>query len=163
VSDETYGPTITPGALALRIAQDHVGVKETPPGSNRGPKVDDYLRSAGLDPEGGSYPWCAAFVTFIVREVEKRLGKLQFAGSASVASLLKRNRSLEIHAPCEGCVFIHLRDDGKGHCGFVTRVNGDWSMATIEGNTDSSGSRTGGQVMHQHRASGYATTFLRVG
>jgi len=163
VSDETYGPTITPGALALRIAQDEVGVKEDPPGSNRGPRVDEYLRATGLDPARSSYPWCAAFVTWVCLEVERRLGALAFRGSASVATLLERNPELALPAPEPGCVFIHLRDDGKGHTGFVTRVNDDWSLATLEGNTDASGSRTGGQVMHQHRAAGYATAFLRVG
>lgn len=53
---------------SLILAMTQVGVMEDPPGSNRGPKVDEYLRSVGLDPEDGSYPWCAAFVYWVFQE-----------------------------------------------------------------------------------------------
>ena len=47
---------------ALVIASSQIGVKEQPLGSNRGPQVDQYLESVGLNPEEGSFPWCAAFL-----------------------------------------------------------------------------------------------------
>ena len=34
---------------------------EVPPGSNRGPKVDIYVSTTGLDP-AGQFAWCACFV-----------------------------------------------------------------------------------------------------
>ena len=37
----------------LSVALSQVGVMEDPPGSNRGPQVDEYLKSAGLDPSAG--------------------------------------------------------------------------------------------------------------
>ncbi|HET8922563.1 MAG TPA: peptidoglycan-binding domain-containing protein [Candidatus Acidoferrum sp.] len=49
---------------ALVKADLEVGVREQPLGSNRGPRVDQYLRSVGLDPTQGSFAWCAAFVYF---------------------------------------------------------------------------------------------------
>ena len=49
-------------AAALDAARGEIGVREVPPGSNRGPKVDVYLRAVGLDPAAGCYAWCAAFV-----------------------------------------------------------------------------------------------------
>ena len=58
----------------LRIASGEVGVREDPPGSNRGPKVDEYLKSVKLKPAGGSYAWCAAFVYWCFREAAKSLG-----------------------------------------------------------------------------------------
>lgn len=157
------GPTITPGQLALRIALDENGVAEDPPGSNRGPRVDRYLVAAGLDPERDSYPWCAAFVTWVMLEVALRLGPMQFRGSASVEKLHLLNPELQLPPgadPWPGDVFLHFSPHGN-HCGFVTRLNHDGSIATFEGNTDRAGSRTGGQVMHQNRPPGYATAFLR--
>src|SRR5262245_32730441 len=41
--------------VAGREEQQHV--REVPLGSNRGPRVDQYLRAAGIDPTTGSYPW----------------------------------------------------------------------------------------------------------
>lgn len=159
------GPSITPGELVLRIALDENGVREDPPGSNRGQRVDQYLRAVGLDPEGGSYPWCAAFVSWCMLEVALRLGPGHFRGSASVEGLHIHNPELQV--PVDGTVwpgdiFLHFGEGGHGnHCGFVTRANPDGSLATLEGNTDRAGSRTGGQVMHQHRPPGYASVFLR--
>ena len=62
----------SPDEMALpysnQLAQ-HVNVKEVPPGSNRSPEIDRYLKtSAGLDNEaqykrkGRGYAWCMAFV-----------------------------------------------------------------------------------------------------
>ena len=46
-------------AEAVKIARSQIGVIEEPPGSNRGPKVDEYLNCAGCPP--GNF-WCAGFV-----------------------------------------------------------------------------------------------------
>ena len=47
---------------------------EQPPGSNRGPKVDQYLTAVGLNPAGGSFAWCAAFVYWCFRKASEELG-----------------------------------------------------------------------------------------
>lgn len=58
----------------LGIAAAEVGVMEVPPGSNRGPRVDEYLESVGLDPSDDSYPWCAAFVYWSFQKAAAQLG-----------------------------------------------------------------------------------------
>lgn len=58
----------------LGIAAAEVGVMEVPPGSNRGPRVDEYLESVGLDPSEDSYPWCAAFVYWSFQKAAAQLG-----------------------------------------------------------------------------------------
>ena len=58
----------------LAIAGGEVGVMEQPPGSNRGPQVDQYLTSVGLNPAGGSFAWCAAFVYWCFRKASADLG-----------------------------------------------------------------------------------------
>lgn len=155
---------MTLGELALNIALGENGQREDPPKSNRGPRVDVYLYSVGLDPAQDSYPWCAAFVSWAIREAMLKLGgPYRWRGSASVANLLKKNRDLAAIIPQPGDVFIHLGDDNHNHTGFVTAVGADGALATFEGNTDRAGSRTGGQVMHQHRPAHYADAFLRPG
>ena len=59
MSLETTGQTTPLAAAALRYAQSQVGQREQPKGSNRGPMVDKYLASVGLQP---GYAWCQAFV-----------------------------------------------------------------------------------------------------
>jgi hypothetical protein len=55
-----------PGVRSRVMAKVHsqLGVHEWPSGSNRGPVVK-YLNATGL---GGGYPWCAAFVTWILKQ-----------------------------------------------------------------------------------------------
>jgi hypothetical protein len=150
------------GDLALAIALGENGERENPPGSNRGARVDVYLRSVGLDPARGRYPWCAAFVCWAIREAMLRAGgPHRWRGSASVSTLLARNRALVAVLPAQGDVFIHLGEHGN-HCGFVTGTRAG-SVTTLEGNTDIYGSRTGGQVMQKFRPPGYTAAFLRPG
>lgn len=153
---------MTLGEAALRIALAENGVEEEPPGSNRGPRVDVYLRAAGLDPTRGRYPWCSAFVTWALREAMLSMGgPYRWRGSASCSLLLARNRALVQVLPAPGDVFIHLGPKGN-HCGFVTGTRAG-SVTTLEGNTDIHGSRTGGRVMHKFRPPGYVAAFLRPG
>jgi hypothetical protein len=44
---------------ALAFAATHVGVKERPPGSNSGPKIDAWIRATGYTTP---VPWCGCFV-----------------------------------------------------------------------------------------------------
>jgi hypothetical protein len=155
---------VTLGELALNIALGENGVCEKPPGSNRGLRVDVYLRSVNLDPEKESYPWCAAFASWAVREAMLRAGgPFRWRGAGRVIDLLEHNRALAVVMPQTGDVFIHLNEDGHGHCGFVTGVSPLGGILTLEGNTDRAGSRTGGQVMHQNRPPEYVHSFLRPG
>ena len=59
---------------AIDFAITQIGVMEKPMGSNRGPEVDDYLRTAGLNPVGESFPWCVAFTHFCYKKAAENLG-----------------------------------------------------------------------------------------
>src|ERR1035437_5939071 len=52
---------------AMVIALHEIGVCEDPPGSNKGPRVNEYLHSVGLGP---GYSWCAGFVYWVFRSEE---------------------------------------------------------------------------------------------
>lgn len=161
-----YRDAVSLGELALRIAEGEVGVQEDEGRPNRGDRVDMYLRAAGLDPDAGSYPWCAAFVTWAVREAMLKLGgPYRWRGSPLVANLLKRNRFAAVVLPRPGDVFIHLGDDGEhgNHTGFVTGVLEGGALTTLEGNGNRAGSHNGGEVLHQNRPAHYADAFLRPG
>lgn len=159
-----YGPETTPGQIAVSYALMEVGVKEDPPGSNRGPRVDVYIRAAGLDPDEGSYPWCACFVTWAVREAHLRANLMRFRGAARVVDMVQLNSGLWIPEPVDACVFCHVNDNDTGHAGFVLqscKAHPDCFL-TVEGNTDAAGGRTGGQVMQHHRPRSYFTKLIEV-
>jgi hypothetical protein len=52
-----------------RIAKNEIGVEEID-GTNCGPRVNEYKGATNLDPKQ-SWPWCAAFVCWVVREAMK--------------------------------------------------------------------------------------------
>lgn len=144
-------------AAVLQVAGGEAdkAVREQPPDSNRGPEVEAYLRRAGVSP---GLAWCCAFVYWCFDEA---------AQSANHANPMVRtagcldhwNRA--VHAGARriaakaatgdpgllrpGMVFIMDFGGGRGHTGFVERVDGG-HLATIEGNTDASLTREGGGV-----------------
>lgn len=149
-------------AKVLEIAESQLGVKEHPPGSNRGPEVDRYLNAVGLDAVRQSYPWCAAFVSYCIKQADVDLPQpKKFRGSARCLRLVELNQDLQLERPEPGCIFIHLKPDTNGHTGFVTAVTED-GIETIEGNSDAAGSRTGGQVVRQKRPFDYVECYLRI-
>jgi hypothetical protein len=139
----------------LQRAASQVGLKEDPPGSNRGPEVDLYLRAVGLAPERGSYPWCAAFVYYCFDWAAADLKRANPAvKTASVLAHWERARKQGI--PCiataqaaenpalvrPGAVFVLATGRGQGHMGFVEAIEGA-RLVTIEGNSNRGGSREG--------------------
>lgn len=136
------------------LMRSQLGVKEDPPGSNR------VLYSAWY---GVAAPWCQMFQNW----AHVRLGMIPPGYDASVAPKGSaytptcadwfRRRGRWSTTPHVGdLVYFDFPGDGVGrisHVGWVEAV-GASSITTIEGNTDSSGSRTGGQVMRKIRSAG---------
>lgn len=85
-----------------------------------------------------------------------------FRGSASCHRLVELNPDLALAEPEPGCIFVHLNPDNTGHTGFIVEVHPDGMLATIEGNSDAHGSRTGGSVVEGLRAPGYAAHYLEI-
>lgn len=157
-----YGPRVTPGELALSVLQAEGDVREdTPEGRER---IGVYLRCCKLDPAKRLYPWCAACVTWAIREAGLRLSMLKFRGSSSVSTMLARNAKLVIPVSeaRTGDVLIRIGRSGN-HCGlFVKRATVKPGILSHEGNTDKKGSRTGGRLMAKRRAESYWTHAIRV-
>jgi len=140
---------------ALQSATSQIGVMEQPPGSNRGPQVDMYLRSVGIDPADGSYAWCAAFVYWCFRDAAQALsvpnpairsaGVLDCWNRAGAAGVHRISSAEANNTPAlvkPGMVFVMSMGSGNGHTGFVEEVDGV-VLTTIEGNTNQGGSREG--------------------
>lgn len=152
-------PTAAPasGLLAgvLGFAAGEIGTLEQPIGSNRGPRVDLYLRNVGLDPADGSFPWCAAFVYFCFTNVAKTMsipnpviktaGVLDHwnkAGQQGIPRISTDDASSNPSLITPGMIFIITTGNGNGHTGLVEAVDGV-QLTTIEGNTNTTGSREG--------------------
>lgn len=125
---------------------DHVRVNEEPKGSNRGYWVEAFLEACGL---GGGNPWCAAFVTFVL----KTCGIMpDVDGPAAVrnwAAWAEKNGKLTT-APKRGDLFFTLNANGTGHIGFVIEAK-NGQIRTIEGNTNDEGDREGFEVCRRQR------------
>ena len=145
----------TLAAAALRVALSQVGVQEEPRGSNAGPKVTMYLRSVGIGP---GYAWCMAFVYWCVQQaceeqgIEKvpllRTGGVlwQWGNTPAPRRLVSRSKAVK-----PGDIFIMDYGKGRGHTGFVVKVEGS-IIHTVEGNTNNDGSREGYAVCEHQRS-----------
>jgi len=135
--------TSLPGKVLL-IASDEGGGMEAPPGSNRGPKVNQYLAAVDLNAERGNFPWCAAFVYWCFREAAKALGTsnpaIKTAGALDIWNLagpgrFRRVTSVEASANSNlvkpGMVFVLGTSGGHGHTGVVESLAGV-VLTTIE-------------------------------
>lgn len=148
-----------PSAI-VSIASAEVGVCEHPPGSNCGPRVNEYKATTWLDPQA-AWPWCAAFICWVVRQA--------LADTATP-------QTLAFHRPCTAGAhdFIHWSraQDGStltkmdpaddiqpgdivvfrfSHIGIAVASPVGNTVETVEGNTDGEGSREGGAVLHKRR------------
>jgi hypothetical protein len=147
----------SPGLLSQTLIQagHEVGVMEDPLGSNRGPRVDEYLRSVGLDPTQGSFSWCAAFVYFcfgqassslsLINPVVRTAGVLDHWNKAGIRGIHRLSTDECQNQPSlvlPGMIFIIITGGGHGHTGLVEAVQGV-TLTTIEGNTNAGGSREG--------------------
>ena len=144
-------------AAAVQIAEQQLAmhVHEVPDGCNRGPQVDQYLLSVGIDAaaEGGPggcanadlRPWCAAFVSWVmqkagvapVTEANVNEGK----GSAAAIDFWKFGRDKNIikpptYAPNPGDLvlfWVSASGDSAQHIGLVVGRDNS-TITTIEGN-----------------------------
>lgn len=147
---------------AIAAASGEVGVRET--GQNRGARVEEYLRAAGLPP---GEPWCAAFVWWCIAKASAKV-KLACAFPKTgycpaIAKWAERNGRLHSE-PKRGDVFlVRGKKDGVVrffHTGFVAEVV-PGGFETIEGNTGPSGTREGIGVFRRRRGKSSSYAFVR--
>jgi hypothetical protein len=147
---------------AVDVALSQKGVREE--GENAGRKVEEFLRSVGL---GAGFPWCAAFVYWCTQKAADELKVknpfIRTAGCAVIASWAREHDLLE-EMPQAGDVFLRWSTVAgvfrASHTGFVTKVSGA-QFDTIEGNTNTGGSREGIGVFARKRTNDNRYRFVR--
>lgn len=138
-------------AQIIAEARRYVGIKETT--RNDGPEIREWLRRARVTKPAA---WCAAFASCMVDDACKATGVANRLGVTAGARRLIR-KAKEIGAwsvdPVTGGVFGIGHPNGLGHVGIVVEI-GPTSLVTIEGNTNSEGSREGDCVRIRTRRLG---------
>lgn len=144
----------------IKIASAEVGTEEVN-GSNCGPRVNEYKAATDLPPTK-SWPWCAAFVCFCVREALKLTGVVEtksFKRPKTAGAWDFENWS-QAQDGTTSTKKPHRNDIAAGdivifkfsHIGIaISAPDKNGNVATIEGNTDGQGSREGGAVLKKSR------------
>ena len=141
----------------VRVARGELGVRES--GRNSGERVRAYQSTTWLEP--GSWPWCAAFVCWVVRVAALR-HPLPFPlpdtpRAVELATKWAKGRTSLVKNPSlvvPGDIVVFRFDSGH-HCGIVSVGSGESGMfKCVEGNTDGSGGRDGDGVYERTRKLG---------
>jgi hypothetical protein len=154
------GPTSTLRQRALEAAISQLGVKESPPDSNR-VKFTDWYGMVG--------PWCAMFVTWCYETQGDSPAFVRGQRYAYVPYLLDDARNLryglKTSEPIPGDCVLYNWDGGESdHVGIFEQWVGGHTFTAIEGNTSTSNDSNGGEVMRRQRdVNGQGTVFVRVG
>ena len=142
----------------IRQAGDQLGVTEAT-GHNDGVAVESYLKSVGL---GKGYAWCMAFVYWCAKQAAKKLGLINpLKSTGGVLDEWQSGRGTHVTQPEQGCIFIMHHPTGY-HTGIVTGVLPNGVLHTIEGNTNSNGSREGTSVLRKTRNVSDMIGFIRL-
>ena len=150
----------------VALAQPEIGVEEID-GTNCGVRVDSYKSATNLPPHE-SWPWCAAFVCWLVREAIRTDGPYTFARPTTAGAWDFENWSKQQDDSTHT-----LRNPGNdikagdivifkfSHIGLCIRGAEAGRIRTIEGNTDAAGSREGGGVFEKSRSLDSIKTRIR--
>lgn len=137
-------------AQVAEVYTAQIGVRELT-GRNDGVMVEQYLTSAGF---GKGYAWCAAFVTWTfdqagIPAIHSAWSPSWFPPSKTIFTKGKQNKLEPDRADVFGVYYPTLKR--IGHVGFIDKwPDGDYAI-TVEGNTNSGGSREGDGVYRKRR------------
>ncbi len=114
----TLDLTSTPW-MDTALGEYNLGVKEEPLGSNSGPRVDEYLKYAGISSPN---KWCAAFVNWCLGQ-----NNIKGAGAIGIDYL---NWGTKLEVPKYGAIVIF----NNYHVGFYMGENADGTLKILHGN-----------------------------
>lgn len=161
--------TITPDTrstipeLIVKVARQHLLSRPRELRENTGPWVRYYTRGS----EGPMWPWCAGFVSAVVTQAFICAGKLKgkFTYTLGCDQLMQNaiKNGQVISAPEPGCLFaIRKSDKDWIHTGIVIPPQRKDVFYTIEGNSNSTGSREGTEVCSLTRAASDRYNFIKI-
>ena len=139
------------------LAREEIGVSEVD-GSNCGPRVDEYKAATWLDPDKG-WPWCAAFICWLVREAidgeDIKFKRPRTAGAWDFENWAKQQvaNGIDLRKPTNGNIKAgDIVVFTFSHIGLAVKdIDSSGYVVTIEGNTNGAGSREGGSVLEKKR------------
>jgi len=150
----------------VSLARNEIGVEEVD-GSNCGVRVDAYKSATNLPPHE-SWPWCAAFVCWLVREAIRTDGPYTFARPTTAGawdfenwSKKQDNSTHTLRTPGNDIKAGDIVIFKFSHIGICVRGAEAGRIRTVEGNTDAAGSREGGGVFEKSRALDSIKTRIR--
>jgi len=157
-------PEVETGTLrqkALKKAITQLGVKESPPNTNR-VKYTDWYGMVG--------PWCAMFITWSFEAVGRSPSFMKGQKYAYVPYIVsdarnKRNGLITTDDPIAGDLvcFDWENDTNYDHIGIFEKwLPGSHEFYCIEGNTSVSNNSNGGEVMRRTRNRAQKIVFVRV-
>jgi len=149
----------------VQLALGEVGTKEKP--SNSGPRIVEYQRATWL--EGTGWPYCAAFVCWLVREAMARCEGLAFERPRTAGAW-----DFERWAREQAGKGVRLLNSGPvrrgdivvfkiSHIGLAVESEKAGRVVTVEGNTGAEGGREGDGVWRKSRAKGELRSWIRFG
>jgi hypothetical protein len=146
---------------AFAEAAKHLGVKESPAGSNRVLFSDWY---------GVVGPWCAMFVTYCYVRAGSEVAFKQRSRWAFCPFMLASARAGENHLdltkdPMRGDIVLYgFGGPEAKHVGlFESFADGSGNFTAIEGNTGTGNDANGGEVMRRKRNTSQVLAFVHVG
>jgi hypothetical protein len=146
---------------AFAEAVKHLGVKESPPNSNR-VLFSDWYGMVG--------PWCAMFVTFCYVQSGSQVAFRQGRNWAFCPFMLANARAGENHLavtkkPERGDIVLYgFGGSVAKHIGLFERfTDGAGNFTAVEGNTAEGNDANGGAVMRRKRNTSQVLAFVHVG
>ena len=154
----------------ITVARAEVGTSELN-GTNCGPRVNEYKAATDLPPSK-SWPWCAAFICWCVREAmqkasiheTKTFRRPRTAGAWNFENWsLAQDDTTSTKKPHRGDIrpgdIVIFKFSHIGLAISTPDKNGN--VRTIEGNTDGSGAREGGSVLIKIRSTSSIRSLIR--
>ena len=155
--------------MIVKLAKAEIGVEEVD-GTNCGKRVNEYKSATWLDSEKG-WPWCAAFICWLIRESIKGRDldwkRPRTAGAWDFENWAKKedNEDIKLYKPAtevkpiSGDILV-FRFSHIGIC--TSSPDRTGFIDTIEGNTNGKGSREGGSVLQKTRHISSVRSVIRI-
>lgn len=148
------------GQQIAQLAVAELGVAESPPGSNDGPRIAEYRKATA---GAGVGPWCSYFTSWLAASAGVPVGH-QGQGLGWVPDVSQWGKDTGRWIPAQGgtpavgdlVIFDRNGDGLHDHIGVVTNVRPDGSFETVEGNSSD-------EVSARSYAAGGAAGFVRPG
>lgn len=143
------------------VALAEVGAREET--TNCGRRVNQYKLAVASLPAHQPWPWCAAFVCWVVSKamrdhMTETKTRLTFAAPRTAAAYgfdewsLAQDSSTKTHRGHPGCAVGVFSLRSTSHCGIaISKPDSKGYFGTVEGNTNPSGSREGDGVYQRRR------------